>query len=268
MPNVETLLGQVRPILDLPTPMLELHDQLATIDAYEGEPSPVSWDATVAAMVSGGDPDKLIADYRAGIAATDAHRQRTDLLAEARRTIVLKGLPRLLKVHGNAIIGGTIRDTVDGLLDDARKHAAKLDKYAPLFDTARILEAGTAAELKAHQATIPLQQTFDLVLAFWRSTLDAGFTANNRHLRPDAPTGHAVWNRPDAVPHDDLRDGTKPNRHQRQVVTDVLRIATAPKAAGYRLATLPELGAVAEAQQAADLEQRTARPTARVGYLL
>jgi hypothetical protein len=132
----------------------------------------------------------------------------------------------------------------------------------------RILETGTPAELKAHQATIPLQQTFTVVLAFWRSTLGVGFTADNRHLRPDSPTGHAVWTRPDAVPHDDLRDGVKPNQAQRQVVTDLLRMATAPKEAGYRLATLTEIEAVAEAQQAADLQRRTVQPTARVGFLL
>jgi hypothetical protein len=268
MSNIETLLGQVRAILDLPAPIVALHDQLAVIDAHAAEASPVSWDATVAGMIGGGDPDQLIANYRDEVAAADAHRQRYELLGEARRAIVINRLPALLKAHGDAIITGTLRHTVDRLLDDARKHAAKLADYAPMYDPARILESGTPAHLKAHQATVPLQQTFGTVLGFWRSTLDVGFTATNRHLRPDAPTGHAVWTRPDAVPHDDLRDGTKPNRHGRQVVTDVLRIATAPKEAGYRLASLSEIVAEAEAREAEAIEQRTARPTARVGFLL
>lgn len=174
-------------------------------------------------------------------AAVDAARssQAYVELLEARRRAAA-GAVRMLNdkaaqwiaEHRDLLITEHLRPVVAAILRDAAPLVRPLQDFVPAFDSDEILENATPAQLKAYRQSRELSDRLTVcqhawLSSWWAATGSAATTHRIAgYLRPDAPGGLHVWERPEAVTDPDVRDGR---------TTDVLAIALHADAA-YRLA--------------------------------
>jgi hypothetical protein len=267
--GVRKLLTIAADVLDLPDQLTDLLERADRLDAaHDTVTDPQPLPSPTVRLLDGTDPLDVVRQDAEHQAAADAANTARSLCQQGAQRQV-QDMDGYLQTRGDELVAGPLRDLVADLLTAATKPAGKLARFAPYFDRDAILETGTPDELKAFQTAATLQQTFDVALAVWDRTLTQQF-ANGRHRTrrahlPDGPAGFAVWQRPDLVHDDQLRDGIDQHgrRGPRTYVVDLLRIVAAPTDAGYRLATADEIldhDDQAAAAQAAEARAHAGRP--------
>lgn len=252
--NPTTALAGVRHLIDLPEQVTTILDRLDRLDRLAATiEAPEAPEATNRRLDRGDDPLDVAADLRdyeqAKALTADAHR----LIRDTREAALVRLLPQVILEQRDNIIEGPIREKVAALIDEARSHAEALASYAPTFDGGHVAAHGTPKQLKAYQAAVALQATYDALVSVYRALVTPKAAGNvySPHIG-----GEGAWEHPEAVPAEHRGKHRRQDPHhddRTPAPSSVLLIASQPAEAGYRLASIRELH---EAYWAADAQAR------------
>jgi hypothetical protein len=246
-PRRDEILPRARELDLLTEPVTDWLDEIARLQGigstHVEQPDPVD-------VPRGADPVEVA---RRRIEVEDANRltKMVQSTISSARGVADRNLKLALAAESDTIIEGPIRDLAGKLVSKARPLATALTRWSPDFDADQVHNAGTPAEIKAHDQAYALAVEWQVLVSLWQVLVIAPLSPNTP--RPSIGA-HWWWVNPEAT------TGHWEERSDRGSVRNLLLVASQPEEARFRFASLTEAKAiVSDLQRAA----RQGEPRAR-----